>query len=179
MSAPALAGLAAAAASRYSGGETVDDAITAARGHQASIDYAGESVRDAALARRATDVFAALAAAIGQAGIPATFSLDLSHIGSVVDRDLGYRHAREIAEASAPLGTAMMISADGSDRTDLVLDLYEALAAEYPHVGITLQAACTAPRKTWSGSLALETGRVAWRRGSPELTRNPCTYYMT
>jgi hypothetical protein len=87
----------------------------------------GGSVRDAGLARRATDVFLTLAAAIGQAGIPATVSLDLSHIGSVVDRDLGLRHAREIAGATAPLGTAMTISAEGSDRADLVLDLYEAL----------------------------------------------------
>jgi proline dehydrogenase len=81
-----------------------------------------------------------LAAAVGREGIPSTVSFDLSHVGSVVDRELGFRHAREIAEATAPLGAAMMISAEGSDRTDLVLDLYEALAAEHPHVGITLQA---------------------------------------
>ncbi len=49
-----------------------------ARGHLASIDYAGESVRDAELASRETDVFLALAAAIGHAGIPATVSFDLS-----------------------------------------------------------------------------------------------------
>lgn len=188
MSAPALAGLAAAVASRYSGGETVDDAIAAARaglawGHQASIDYAGESVRDAALAWRATNVFVALAIAIGQAGIPSTVSLDLPHVGSVVDRDLGYRHARKIAEASTSLGTAMMISAEGSDRTDLVLDLYEALAAEYRHVGITLQArlhrtpedlervpALPGTVRLVKGSF-LETDHVAWQRGSPECER--------
>ena len=186
MSTPALAELAVAVASRYSAGETVDDAVAAAqagraRGHLASIDYAGESVRDAGLARRATDVFLTLAAAIGRAGIPSTVSLDLSHIGSVVDRELGFRHAREIAEAAAPLGTAMMISAEGSDRTDLVLDLYEALATEYPHVGITLQArlhrtpddlervlALPGAVRLVKGSF-LETDAVAWRRGSPEL----------
>jgi proline dehydrogenase len=59
---------------------------------------------------------------------------------AVIDRELGLCHAREIAEASAPLGTALMISAEGSDRADLVLDLYEAIATDYPHVGITLQA---------------------------------------
>jgi proline dehydrogenase len=103
-------------------------------------------------------------------------------VGSVVDRDLGYRDAREIAEASAPLGTAMMISAEGSDRTDLVLDLYEALAAEYPHVGITLQARLHRTPEDLERVLALpgtvrlvkgsflETDLVAWRRGSPELT---------
>jgi proline dehydrogenase len=100
LSTPALAEL-AAVAGRYSGGETACDAI------------AGD------LARRATDVFPALAAAISRAGIPSTVSFDVSHVGSVVDRDLGYRHAREIAEATAPLGTALMISAEGPDRADL------------------------------------------------------------
>lgn len=187
MSVPSLAGLATAVASRYTAGETADDAIEAARrglarGHWASIDYVGESVRDAELARRATDAFLALAAAIGRAGIPATVSFDLSHVGSVIDRDLGLRHAREIAAATAPLGTALMISAEGSDRTDLVLDLYEALAAGYPHVGITLQArlyrtpddlervlALPGAVRLVKGSF-LETDAVAWRRGSPELT---------
>src|SRR5262245_58888193 len=65
MSTPALAGLAAAVAGRYTGGPTADEAIAAARaglarGHLASIDYVGESVRDAELARRETDVFLAL-----------------------------------------------------------------------------------------------------------------------
>lgn len=187
MSTPALAGLAVAVASRYSAGESVDDAIAAAqagfaRGHLASIDYAGESVRDASLARRETDVFLTLAAAIGRAGIPSTVSFDLSHIGSVVDRELGFRHARELAEATAPLGTAMMISAEGSDRTDPVLDLYEALVTEYPHVGITLQSRLHRTPRDLERVLALpgtvrlvkgsflETDSVAWRRDSPELT---------
>jgi proline dehydrogenase len=187
MSTPALAGVAAVVASRYSAGENVGDAIAAARaaqarGHLASIDYVGESVRDAELARRETDVFLALAAAIGRAGIPATVSFDLSHVGSVVGRDLGLRHARELAEATAPLGTALMVSAEGSDRTDLVLDLYETLAAEYPHVGITLQARLhrtpadlervldrPGTVRLVKGSF-LEPDAIAWRRGSPELT---------
>jgi proline dehydrogenase len=187
MATPALARLATAVASRYTAGETADEAIGAAqaalaRGHQASIDYVGESVRDPGLARRETDVFLALAAAIGRAGIPATVSFDLSHVGSVVDRDLGLRHAREIAAATAPLGTELMISAEGSDRTGLVLDLYETLAAEYPHVGITLQARLHRTPDDLNRVLArpgtvrlvkgayLEPDAVAWRRGSPELT---------
>jgi proline dehydrogenase len=186
-STPALARLAAAVASRYTAGDTADDAIAAARaglarGHLASIDYAGESVREAGLARRETDVFLTLAAAIGRAGLPATVSFDLSHVGSVVDGDLGLRHAREIAAATAPLGTALMISAEGSDRTDLVLDLYEALAADYPHVGITLQARLHRTPDDLERVLArpgtvrlvkgsfLETDAVAWRRDSPEMT---------
>ena len=75
-----------------------------------------------------------------------------------------------------------MISAEGSDRTDLVLDLYEALAADYPHVGITLQARLHRTPDDLERVLArpgtvrlvkgsfLETDAVAWRRDSPEMT---------
>ena len=145
MANPALAALAGRVAARYTAGQTIQDAIAAAqagltRGHAASIEYAGESIRDAALARDETDVFLDLASAIAAADLPSTVSFDLSHIGAIIDRDLALRHAREMAAATAPLTTALMISAEGSDRTDLVLDLYDALAADYPHVGITLQA---------------------------------------
>ncbi len=76
----------------------------------------------------------------------------------------------------------MMISAEGSDRTDLVLHLYELLAAEYPHVGITLQARLHRTPDDLERVLALpgtvrlvkgaflETDATAWRHGSPELT---------
>jgi proline dehydrogenase len=187
MSTPTLARLAAAVAGRYTAGDTADDAIAAARaalarGHRASIDYAGESVRDPDLARRETDVFLTLAAAIGRAGISPTVSFDLSQVGSVIDPELGLRHAREIAGATAPLGTELMISAEGSDRADLALDLYETLAAEYPHVGFTLPARLHRSPDDLERVLArpgtvrlvkgayLEADAIAWRRGSPELT---------
>lgn len=145
MSDPTLSALAGRVASRYTAGETIQDAIAAAhaglaRGHAPSIEYAGESIRDAGVARAETDVFVDLASAIADAGLPGTVSFDLSHVGAIIDRDLALAHAREMAAATVPLNTALMISAEASDRTDLVLDLYDALAADYPHVGVTLQA---------------------------------------
>ncbi|GAA3872948.1 proline dehydrogenase family protein [Leifsonia kafniensis] len=145
MSSPVLAAQAERVARRYTAGETVADAITAAtaamaRGHLPSIEYAGESIRDADLARSETAVFLDLARAIHAASLPSTISFDLSHVGAVIDRDLTLHNVRQLAEATAPLGTALMISAEGSDRTDLVLDLYDELPAEFPHIGITLQA---------------------------------------
>jgi proline dehydrogenase len=145
MSNPALAAVASKVARRYSAGETVGDAIAAAgaavaRGHQASIEYAGESIRTAELARSEAGVFLDLAAAIGAAGLPSTISFDLSHLGLLVDPELAIGHVRQLAAATEPFGTQLMISAEGSDRTDVVLDAYDTLATECPRVGITLQA---------------------------------------
>ncbi|MCK9792208.1 proline dehydrogenase family protein [Isoptericola sp. 4D.3] len=139
------AALAQRVARRYVAGETVGSALAAIRagarrGHLASVELVGESVRDAEVAERETRAFLDLVEALRDEPTPTTVSFDLSHVGSLVDPDLGLRNARRLAEASASLGTALMVSAEGSDRTDLVLDLYEALAADFPHVGITLQA---------------------------------------
>ncbi|SDP77692.1 L-proline dehydrogenase [Arthrobacter sp. ok909] len=187
MSDPALARAARRVAGRYTAGDTIDDAVASvrasmARGHLGSIEYAGESVRDADLAREETARFIALAAAIRESEVPSTVSFDLSHVGSVISYDLGLEHARQMAEATAPFGTALMISAEGSGRTDLVLDLYDALAADYSHVGITLQARLHRTAADLDRVLAhpgtvrlvkgafLEPEGVAYRRGSIELT---------
>jgi proline dehydrogenase len=188
MATPSLAVMAAQVARRYTAGETVAEAIEAAqagmrRGHLPSIEYAGESVRERELARAETDVFLDLISAVGAAALPSTISFDLSHVGSLIDPALGLEHARRMAQASAALGTAMMISAEGSDRTDLVLDLYEQLVAEHPHVGVTLQARLHRTPTDLErvlhlpGTIRLVKGAflepeaVAYRRDSPQLTK--------
>lgn len=183
---PVLLPIAKKIARRYMAGETIDDALAAAqesmaRRHTVSIEYTGESVRDPAVAEAETLVLLQLAEAIAASGIPSTVSFDLSHVGSVIDPALGLANARRIAAATAGMGTAMMISAEGSDRTDLVLDTYEKLSAEYPHVGITLQARLHRTSKDLERMLALpgvirlvkgaflEPESVAYPRGSEQL----------
>ncbi|MGA4837458.1 hypothetical protein [Streptomyces sp. G45] len=67
-------------------------------------------------------------------------SLDLSHIGLAVDVDLALANASRLAQATADTGREMMISAEGSDRTDDVLALHGALCERFDHVGLTIQA---------------------------------------
>lgn len=195
MSSPPLAAVARRIAERYTAGETIQDAVAAAkrsvaRGHLASLEYAGESVRDAHVAKAATAVFLDLIGQLRQAGIPSTVSFDLSHIGSIVSPSLAFENARLMADALAPLGTALMISAEGSARTDLVLDLYDALSASGTYVGITLQARLHRSEKDLERLLEkqclldqpgpirlvkgafLEATEVAYPRGSSELHQN-------
>lgn len=72
--------------------------------------------------------------------MPSTVSFDLSHIGLTVDPELGYRNAVRLAEATAAAGTELIISAEGSARTDLVLATHARLCERFDHVGITVQA---------------------------------------
>lgn len=145
MSDPVLARLARRIADRYVAGETLHEALARARavvrrGHEASLELVGESVRDRQEAEQATDAFVEVAQAIGDCGLPSTISLDLSHLGLLIDPGLGTANAERVARAAAAAGTTLMLSAEGSDRTDLVLDAYERVFDACPVVGITLQA---------------------------------------
>ncbi|WP_427135235.1 proline dehydrogenase family protein [Pseudarthrobacter sp. S9] len=142
---PTGAHLAARLAKRYIAGEDATAAldllqVNTARGHRGSIELVGESVRQANIADEQTEEFIELARRIGAAPETATISFDLSHVGSVVSADLGLRNGLAIAQAARKAGTSIMISAEGSDRTDLVLSIYEQMANEFPETGITLQA---------------------------------------
>lgn len=145
MADPALAAVARRVAARYVAGETVDDALAAAasiaaRGHAVSLEYTGESVRDAELADRETEVFLALIARLRDADVHATISFDLSHIGLLQGPAHVHRNGMRLAEAVAGWDTWLMVSAEASDRTDLVIDATERLAADGAPVGLTVQA---------------------------------------
>jgi proline dehydrogenase len=102
-------------------------------------DFMGESTRDAAMAEQATREFLNVIQAITDRNLNASVSLDLSHIGTVIDAELGYENACTLAEAAQQAGLEMMISMEGTDRTDLILETHQRLCERFNNVGITLQ----------------------------------------
>ncbi|WP_291279137.1 proline dehydrogenase family protein [Galactobacter sp.] len=184
---PAVAEAAKRISARYIAGEKASAAVALVaanrgRGHLGSIECVGESVRDADVAERETQEFLRLAGSLAQLDEKPTLSFDLSHVGSVVSPETGLHSARRIAKAARDAGTSIMISAEGSGRTDLVLDLYEALSTEFPETGVTLQARLHRTPKDLSRLLSLpgpirlvkgaflEPLDVAYARESAELT---------
>lgn len=142
---PRLRAVARRIAGRYIAGESLGDALAeiaavAARGHAASVDYMGESCRDSAIAERAAGVFLETARRLADERLDCSVSLDLSHLGLLVDRELCLRSASAIATATAAYGSELIISAEGSDRTDAILDCHARLCERHDNVGIRLQA---------------------------------------
>lgn len=180
---PLLGPLAAKVARRYVAGETLADAVERAKeiqasGHQVTVEYMGESCRDPMRAAAETKVFVEAAR---QLPVGCSVSLDLSHVGLAVDPDLAFGNASWIAEATAESGREMIISAEGSDRTDAILDVHKKLCERYEHVGITVQARlhrtdADLPRlldrpgriRLVKGAF-LEPEDIAWPREAPEL----------
>lgn len=80
------------AALRFIGGETLVQCVMAAKelntqGHAVTIDYMGESTRDATMAEHVTCEFLSVVDAVGKERLTASVSFDLSHIGMVIDVD--------------------------------------------------------------------------------------------
>ena len=134
-------------AQRYVAGQTVEQALQRvasinARGHAASAEYMGESCRDEAFAMAETDVFLSLVDGVAAHGLNCSISFDLSHLGMLIDTELGYRNARRVASAAAAIGQEVMISMEGSDRADAIYAIYGRLHREagLDNVGITVPA---------------------------------------
>jgi proline dehydrogenase len=132
---------------RYVAGQTVAEALaraehSIAQGHAASVEYMGESVRDEAFAMAETDVFMELTRAVGQRNLNCSISLDLSHVGSMVDLELGYRNLRRVALTAAEINREVMISMEGYDRADDIYAIYTRLHRDdgLHNVGITVPA---------------------------------------
>ncbi|GAQ00006.1 proline dehydrogenase family protein [Leptolyngbya sp. NIES-2104] len=133
------------AARRFIGGETLIECVETARslnqqGFAVTIDYMGESTRDSDIAQQATQEFLRVIDAIATQNLDSSISLDLSHIGLVIDPELAYQNACILAEAAESAGLEMMISMEGVDRTSLILEIHQRLCKTFNNVGITLQA---------------------------------------
>jgi proline dehydrogenase len=173
---------------RYVAGQTVADALQRiehiiAQGHAASAEYMGESVRDEAFALAETEVFMQLTQAIGQRNLNCSISFDLSHVGSMIDLELGYRNARRIALAAAEINREVMISMEGADRADDIYAVYTRLHREdgLHNVGITVPAKRHRTDRDLPALMKLpgrirlvkgaflESEEIAYHRNSPEL----------
>jgi proline dehydrogenase len=187
---PLLSILAQRIAAPYIAGQTITDAVERVgtileRGHAASAEFMGESCRDEAFAQHETAVFLDLIKALDTRQFPCSISLDLSHIGAVINPTIGLRNARRIALATAASGREMMISMEGSDRVDTILDIYRKLHEDktenLSHVGITIQARLHRTEKDFDmllkypGRIRLvkgaffESQKIAYERDSQQL----------
>lgn len=133
------------AALRFIGGETLGQCLETAKtlnqqGFAVTMDYMGESTRDAEMAAQATQEFLNVIQVIATQNLDSSISLDLSHIGLIIDKELGYLNACTLAEAAQNAGLEIMISMEGTDRTALILEIHQRLCKIVDNVGITLQA---------------------------------------
>lgn len=173
LSDPGLRDIALRVAQRYIAGESREDALAAVRqvnalGDAATADYMGASTRKRERAVAGAEEFVSLTSAIAASGLDCSLSLGLSHLGLLIDRALCLENARHVATAAADAATEVMISMEGYDRVESILELHDALARDYDNVGITLQARLHRTEADLE-SLLRRPGRIRLVKGAYEV----------
>jgi proline dehydrogenase len=130
---------------RFMPGETMADAVTAARALQdrgigTLYTHLGENLDDLGQAEHVADHYAELLDRIAAAGIDGEISVKLTQLGLDLDEDACFRHLVRLAEHAAGSGSYLWIDMEGSAYTEVTVALYERLRAAHPRTGICLQA---------------------------------------
>jgi proline dehydrogenase len=131
-------------ARRFIAGESVDEAVAAARSLEAlgllhTLDYLGESVSTLAEADTATREYIRVADAVASSGINRNLSLKLTQLGLDVDRASAVDNLRRIVEKSE--GFFIRIDMESSAYTQVTLEIFELLWGQgYRNIGVVLQA---------------------------------------
>jgi proline dehydrogenase len=131
-------------ARRFIAGETVEEAIVAARqvesaGLMQTLDFLGESVTTLADADAATRDYLRVIDAVIQAGIGRNLSLKLTQLGLDVDRASAVDNLRRILERAHDF--FVRLDMESSQYTQTTLAIFETLWQQnYRNIGVVLQA---------------------------------------
>jgi proline dehydrogenase len=133
-------------ARRFVAGETLDDAIAAAKRIEAkglhhTLDYLGESVRSMAAASAAADAYRRIIETIVNVGIERNVSVKLTQLGLDVDRATCIDNLRRMLDPAQGTDCFVRIDMESSAYTDVTLDIFETLWQRgYSQLGVVLQS---------------------------------------
>jgi proline dehydrogenase len=134
-------------ARRFIAGETVEEAIDAARALEArglshTLDLLGESVTNLDEAASATKGYLAVIDAIARSGIGRGLSLKLTQLGLDVDKATAVDNLRRILERAEPAEFFVRIDMENSAYTDVTLEIFDTLWQQgHRSIGVVLQSA--------------------------------------
>jgi len=133
-------------ARRFIAGETVADAIDAARALEArgmhhTLDLLGENVTTLEAADAATRAYLGVIDTIVQAGIERNISLKLTQLGLDADKACAVDNLRKILERAEPAGFFVRIDMEDSTYTEVTLEVFETLWHHgHRGIGVVLQS---------------------------------------
>lgn len=146
---------------RFVAGETIDEAIQVvkklrAQGIDVTFDQLGESVTNEAEARAAKDGYLRALDAIAMNQVSSQLSLKLTQMGLDISTDLCLANVREILTRARQIGTLVTIDMEDSKHTQITLDVFKQLRAEFDNVGIVIQSYLYRSEQDFQDLLALD-----------------------
>ncbi len=130
---------------RFVAGETLDQAIAAARtlnaaGFPVSLDLLGENVLDREGATRAADTYVAMFDRIAADKLDGNISLKLTQLGLDLDPELCEASLLRIADCAAGRRNFVRVDMEGSPYTQRTVDLVRRVRAHTDAVGTVIQS---------------------------------------
>jgi len=154
-------------AQRFLPGESVDDALAAARRLAENniatlLTHLGENVCDCAEAASVTEDYLKLLDRIRAAGLPSEVSVKLTQLGLDLDRDFCYANLLKLIERSnafhstgGPAVKTLWIDMEQSAYVESTLDLYRRARQTYANTGVCVQAYLRRTEKDVEALIAL------------------------
>jgi proline dehydrogenase len=132
-------------AHRFVAGETLDEAIAAARacndaGMLASLDYLGENVATTTDAQKARDAYLEIFERIADEKLHANVSCKLTQLGLDLNVDFCKGLLLSIAERAAGYDNFLRVDMEGSLYTQRTIELVKQVRARNPAVGTVIQS---------------------------------------
>ncbi len=130
----------------YIAGETLEQAIANAKklnaeGILTTIDVLGEFITTLAEAEANKKEYLAVIEAAEKAGVNGNYSLKPTFFGLLLDKNVAYRHIREVVAKAAAYNNFVRIDMEDSPCTDMEIEMYRKLKEEFPaNVGLVVQA---------------------------------------
>lgn len=132
-------------ARRFVAGETLDEAIAAARacnqaGMLVSLDYLGENCANTTDAQRARDAYLEIFERIHQENLQANVSCKLTQLGLDLNADFCQGLVVSIVELAARYDNFLRVDMEGSLYTQRTIDLVKRVRARNPGIGTVIQS---------------------------------------
>jgi proline dehydrogenase len=132
-------------ARRFVAGETLDDAVMAARacnslGMYASLDYLGENVATVDDAQRARDAYLQIFDRIAQERLHANVSCKLTQLGLDLNTDFCEGLVHSIVERAAAYENFLRVDMEGSNYTQRTIEIVRRVRSRNPAVGTVIQS---------------------------------------
>lgn len=131
---------------RYIAGKTIEDALKASRelngqGIMVTVDLLGEFISTLEEAEANKNEYLEIIETFTREKIDGNFSLKPTMFGLLIDKEVAYRHIREIVAKAASYDNFVRVDMEDSQCVDIEIELYRKLKKEFPkNCGLVVQA---------------------------------------